>query len=155
MKRILFHCGVRKLAPVLLALAAVLSAAHTVSACPTCGEAMAANDPENNHMVKGYTYSILFMMGMPYTVFMCFAGYMYWEVKKARARNAAAAPGASAISDPTKPLAPATAVTAAEMSTTAEPSQPQSVPPDFSLQQSSPRELSPSEPAESQELVEA
>jgi hypothetical protein len=69
---------------------------------------MAANDPEQEHMVKGYFYSILFMMGVPYTVFMCFAGYMYWEVKKARARKAAE--DASALSTSKRPLAPTAAV---------------------------------------------
>jgi hypothetical protein len=108
MKHSLFHSCVRRIAPVLVAVAAMFSAAHTVSACPTCSDAVAANDPEHEHMVKGYFYSILFMMGVPYTVFMCFAGYMYWEVKKARARNATQVPGAVST-NPKKPLAPAAA----------------------------------------------
>jgi hypothetical protein len=68
---------------------------------------MAANDPEHEHMVKGYFYSILFMMGMPYLLLTSFGLYMYWEVKKARARNAAAI--ANGFVDPNKPLAPASA----------------------------------------------
>jgi len=107
MKRTIFQSCVRAAAPLLLAVAMVFSSAHTVSACPTCSDAVAANDPEHEHMVKGYFYSILFMMGVPYTVFMCFAGYMYWEVKKARARNAAEVPGD--LSNSKKPLAPAAA----------------------------------------------
>ena len=105
-----FHHCVRRLVPMLIALAAVFSVAHTASACPTCAEAAAANDPEHEHMVKGYFYSILFMMGMPYTVFMGFAGYMYWEVKKARARKAAEA--ALEAPNATNPLAPAAAAAA-------------------------------------------
>jgi hypothetical protein len=38
-------------------------------------------------------------MGMPYTVFTCFAFHMYREVKKARARDAAAQQAAGAASD--------------------------------------------------------
>jgi hypothetical protein len=104
-KRTTSNCFVRRFAPLLIALAAVCCSTRTVWACPTCAEAAAANDPEHEHMVKGYFYSILFMMGMPYTVFACFCGYMYWEVKKARARNAAqntVGPGG-----PNKPFAPA------------------------------------------------
>src|SRR5215467_12463399 len=90
MHRKLQHSWLRFIAPLILAVAAIFVSAHKVSACPTCAEAVAANDPEHEHMVKGYFYSILFMMGMPYTVFMCFAFYLYREVKKARARDAAA-----------------------------------------------------------------
>ena len=57
-------------------------------------------------MVKGYFYSILFMMGMPYLLLMSFGLYMYREVRKARARDAAKA---AADTTPKKPLAPATA----------------------------------------------
>src|SRR5882757_11293258 len=108
MKRKFFRSCVRSVAPLMVALAMLLPTARSVSACPTCSEAAAANDPEHEHMVKGYFYSILFMMGVPYTVFFSFAGYMYWEVKKARARKAAEVSG-----DPSnlnKPLTPAAAV---------------------------------------------
>jgi hypothetical protein len=104
MKLTIFQSCVRAAAPLLLAVTMVFSSARALSACPTCSDAVTANDPEHDHMVKGYFYSILFMMGVPYTVFMCFAGYMYWEVKKARARNAAEVSGD--LSNSKKPLAP-------------------------------------------------
>jgi uncharacterized membrane protein len=107
MKRVLFNPSIRKFAPLLVALAAVISSAGTLWACPTCSEAAAANDPEHEHMVKGYFYSILFMMGMSYIIFTCFAGYMYWEVKKARARKAAEE--AALAANAKKPLLPAAA----------------------------------------------
>ena len=90
----------------LIAMAAVLLAAGVASACPTCKDGVAANDPEHAHMVKGYFYSILFMMGMPYLLLTSFGLYMYREVRKARARDAAKAADDTA---PKKPLAPATA----------------------------------------------
>jgi hypothetical protein len=67
---------------------------------------MAANDPEHEHMVKGYFYSILFMMGMPYLLLSSFGLYMYLEVRKARARDAG-----KAMSDPPpkEPFAPVAA----------------------------------------------
>ncbi|HZZ29653.1 MAG TPA: hypothetical protein VFE46_16770 [Pirellulales bacterium] len=108
MKRTASSAFIRRFfAPLLIALVGLLSTAHTAWACPTCSEAAAANDPEHEHMVKGYFYSILFMMGMPYTVFTCFCVYMYFEVKKARARNAAQ--NSAGEGGPKKPLAPAAA----------------------------------------------
>jgi uncharacterized membrane protein len=94
-----------RFALLLVAVAAVLFAAGVASACPTCKDGVAANDPEHAHMVKGYFFSILFMMGMPYLLLASFCLYMYFEVRKARARDAAKA--ADAV--PKKPLAPATA----------------------------------------------
>ena len=72
-----------RLAMVFFALAAVLLTAGIAAACPTCKDGMAANDPEHAHMVKGYFYSILFMMGMPYLLLTSFGLYMYREVRKA------------------------------------------------------------------------
>ncbi len=107
MKRTRFQKCVQIFAGVVIAAAALFSTVRVASACPTCAEAAAANDPEHEHMVKGYFYSILFMMGVPYVVFMGFAGYMYWEVKKARARKAAEV--ALEAPNATMPLAPAAA----------------------------------------------
>ena len=95
-----------RFAMVFFALAAVLLTAGIAAACPTCKDGVAANDPEHAHMVKGYFYSILFMMGMPYLLLTSFGLYMYREVRKARARDAAK-PAAEAAQK--KPLAPATA----------------------------------------------
>jgi hypothetical protein len=50
------------------------------------------------------------MMGMPYLLLSSFGLYMYLEVRKARARDAAAKVRGNF--DPTKPLAPAAAVVA-------------------------------------------
>ena len=76
-----------RLAMVFFALAAVLLTAGIAAACPTCKDGMASNDPEHAHMVKGYFYSILFMMGMPYLLLTSFGLYMYREVRKARPRR--------------------------------------------------------------------
>jgi hypothetical protein len=97
-----------RLAIVFFALATVLLTAGIAAACPTCKDGVAANDPEHAHMVKGYFYSILFMMGMPYLLLTSFGLYMYREVRKARARDAAKTAAEAAQK---KPLAPATAAT--------------------------------------------
>ena len=71
-----------------LLLAVFFCAANIASACPTCKDAVAANDPEHAGIVKGYFYSILFMMGMPYAIITCFGLYMWRQVKRARLQNA-------------------------------------------------------------------
>ena len=63
----------------------VLSTAATALACPTCKNALAGHD----HIVQGYFWSILFMMSMPFLLLGSFTAYMYWEVRKARAQQAA------------------------------------------------------------------
>jgi len=77
-----------QLLPVLLALVLMVVLVSTVSACPNCKEALAANDPEQSGVVKGYFYSILFMMGMPFACVTCFSAYMYRQVLRARAERA-------------------------------------------------------------------
>lgn len=78
--------------PLLIAVAMVLIFAATASACPNCKEALAANDPERSGIVKGYFYSILFMMSMPFAFLGCFSVYMYRQVLRARAQRASREP---------------------------------------------------------------
>ncbi|HRX78925.1 MAG: hypothetical protein H6821_03125 [Planctomycetaceae bacterium] len=77
---------------ILIALAFVLvltCLAEPASACPTCKDGM-AGDPAYSSMVNGYFWSILFMMSMPFLVFSSVAAYFYYEVCRARSRQAAA-----------------------------------------------------------------
>jgi heme/copper-type cytochrome/quinol oxidase subunit 2 len=70
--------------------AVVLLATATVAqACPGCKEALAASDPNQQNIVRGYFWSILFMMGMPYLMLCGFGGYMYLLVRRARAAKEA------------------------------------------------------------------
>lgn len=73
--------------PFFCALALVLLFAATAHACPNCKEALAANDPQHSGVVKGYFYSILFMMSMPFAFLGCFSAYMYRQVLRARAER--------------------------------------------------------------------
>ena len=67
-----------------LALAMVLLLGGIAAACPTCKDAIAQNDPQHQAMVRGYFYSILFMMSMPFIVVGTFGGMAYYTVKRAR-----------------------------------------------------------------------
>ena len=64
---------------ILLALAGGLSAGPKVMACPNC---KFANETESNRP-RAYMYSILFMIGMPATIFTGFGLSFYRMVKKA------------------------------------------------------------------------
>jgi heme/copper-type cytochrome/quinol oxidase subunit 2 len=57
--------------------------------CPTCKDSLAA-DPAAANLARGYYYSILFMLSMPPLILGGLSSYFYWEVRKARARQAAA-----------------------------------------------------------------
>jgi hypothetical protein len=69
---------------VLIAIALLLVLNSVAAACPNCKEAMEKQDPTHGGMVKGYFYSILFMMGTPYLVLGTFCAAMYYRVRRAR-----------------------------------------------------------------------
>lgn len=75
-----------RLVPI-VALAVVLLAADAAWACPTCKEALASADGDNANMVRGFFWSILFMMSMPFLLVGIFSTVMYRAVKKARAEG--------------------------------------------------------------------
>lgn len=53
-------------------------------ACPTCKESLAQNDPAHKNVVRGYFWSILFMMSMPYVILGSLAAMFWWQVRKAK-----------------------------------------------------------------------
>ena len=75
----------------LLGLAAILClllAPSLVEACPTCKDSI-HNDANSENLVRGYFWSILFMMSAPFLILGGLSSYFYWEVRKARAEAAA------------------------------------------------------------------
>ena len=85
-----------RLLPIFCVLFVVLFCAAMAEACPNCKEALAANDPQQSGIVKGYFYSILFMMSMPFAFLGCFSVYMYRQVLRARAERATGEPESAA-----------------------------------------------------------
>jgi heme/copper-type cytochrome/quinol oxidase subunit 2 len=73
-----------RVALALIAVALCLVLQSVAAACPNCKEAMEKQDPTHGGVVKGYFYSILFMMGTPYLVLGSFCAMMYYRVRKAR-----------------------------------------------------------------------
>ena len=70
-----------------LSLLFVLAICAVATACPTCKDNM-AHDPASANLVRGYAYSIMFMLSMPPLIFGGLCAYFYWEVRKAKARAA-------------------------------------------------------------------
>ena len=99
----------QRLVPAVLTATLVFTCASVAMACPGCKDALASSDPTHGGIVKGFFWSILFMMGTPYLVLASFCGWMYYKVRRARAEAARA--GAPAGSLPTGkrrlPLPPA------------------------------------------------
>lgn len=70
-----------------LALAWVALCADMASACPSCKEAILSSEhaEAGGDIIAGFFWSILFMMSMPFAILGTFSGYMYLEVRRARA----------------------------------------------------------------------
>lgn len=69
-----------------LSLLLALTLAGAAAACPTCKESL-AHDPAAANLVRGYAYSILFMLSMPPLILGTLCVYFYWEIRKARAKQ--------------------------------------------------------------------
>src|SRR5512145_1147548 len=78
----------------LVCFAAFLLAANVALACPTCKDQL-AGDPGAANLARGYGMSIIFMLSMPYLILAGLGFYFYWEIRKARARQATVAGNAA------------------------------------------------------------
>jgi hypothetical protein len=67
-------------------------------ACPTCKEGLAENDPQHASLVRGYFYSILFMMAMPFVILGTFGSFAYLSIRKAARVRQAFQPESLAVS---------------------------------------------------------
>lgn len=72
---------------VIAAMAVVLLAAQSASACPSCKAAL-ANQEGKGDLVSGFMYSILFMLSMPFAIFGSISSYFYYLVRRARREQA-------------------------------------------------------------------
>jgi hypothetical protein len=61
----------------------VLLLASVAAACPTCKDGLAQNDPQGRSLAAGISYSILFMMSMPYLVLATFGSCAYLSIRRA------------------------------------------------------------------------
>jgi hypothetical protein len=64
------------------AVVIVLAMAGDALACPTCKDGVAEADPEGVNVARGYFYSILLMLGMPFTLAGTFGVYVWREMRR-------------------------------------------------------------------------
>ncbi|MBI2824862.1 MAG: hypothetical protein HYX69_09265 [Planctomycetia bacterium] len=88
-----------------LTMAIIFAACPTASACPSCKAALAAQEGQGD-LVKGFFWSIMFMLSMPFTILGSFSGYMYLLVRRAR-RDGGLTPSNAAIALPSSEQAAA------------------------------------------------
>jgi heme/copper-type cytochrome/quinol oxidase subunit 2 len=65
-------------------LAVLLACQSLAVACPNCKDALAESDPQHLAMVRGYFWSIIFMVSMPFLILSGLCTYFYLEVRRAR-----------------------------------------------------------------------
>ena len=87
----------RVLAILLVAGIVSLIVVQPALACPTCKEAIAENGQSQEGLVRGYFWSIIFMMSMPFLIFGGLGYYFGWQVRKARAEQLLAAAGEAVV----------------------------------------------------------
>ena len=78
----IFLKNIRRIATACLVVLVILAFAQIAEACPTCKDGI--NDPSRAGMVRGYFWSIIFMMSMPFLILGGLSSYFYYEICKAR-----------------------------------------------------------------------
>lgn len=76
-----------RLAMALALLVVVIASASDALACPTCKDGLAENDAVSQANARGYFYSILFMMAMPFVIITTFGSAAYISIRRARGQN--------------------------------------------------------------------
>ena len=82
--RRLVACGLAALVVVCLLVA-------DATACPNCKDAVDTSDPEGLNLARGYFYSILLMLAMPFTLAGSFGCYVWREMRRQRLQQATSA----------------------------------------------------------------
>lgn len=69
-------------AVLLLALLMVAIVVGDAAACPTCKDAVNTSDVDGLNVARGYFYSILLMLAMPFTLVGSFGCYVWREMRR-------------------------------------------------------------------------
>jgi len=80
--------GFARVAFSVLVFALILFTASEVLACPTCKDGIAESDPTSQAQARGYFYSILFMMAMPFVLIGTLGGAAYVSIRRAQEQQA-------------------------------------------------------------------
>ena len=69
-----------RLAAVVVTVVALVAA--DALGCPNCKDAINTSDPDGLNMARGYFYSILLMLAMPFTLVGSFGCYVWREMRR-------------------------------------------------------------------------
>lgn len=78
------------LLPAAVFVAVGLLAGGEAVGCPTCKDAVNTSDPDGLNVARGYFYSILLMLAMPFTLAGSFGAYVWREMRRQKAAAASA-----------------------------------------------------------------
>ena len=78
--------GIRPIARVAAVLMLVVSLSSAALACPTCKLSL-ENDEHQQDVARGYYYSIVFMMSMPFLIVGSFGASMFVAVHRERKKQ--------------------------------------------------------------------
>jgi len=86
------NAALRQFVPLLLiaavmAVMAVVGGAEALG-CPNCKDAVNTSDPDGLNVARGYFYSILLMLAMPFTLVGSFGAYVWREMRRQKAAAA-------------------------------------------------------------------
>jgi heme/copper-type cytochrome/quinol oxidase subunit 2 len=70
-----------------LAFVLLLTASDALG-CPNCKDAVNTSDPDGLNLARGYFYSILLMLAMPFTLIGSFGCYVWREMRKQQREQA-------------------------------------------------------------------
>ena len=77
------NAALRQLVLVLLIVAVVVGA--EALGCPNCKDAVNTSDPDGLNVARGYFYSILIMLAMPFALIGSFSAYVWREMRRQKA----------------------------------------------------------------------
>ena len=75
----------------LVAVLVLLGAAEAFG-CPNCKDAVNTADPDGLNLARGYFYSILLMLAMPFTLAGSFGCYVWREMRRQQREQSAERP---------------------------------------------------------------
>jgi len=75
--------ALRGFVPLLVILA--VAAGAEAFGCPNCKDAVDTSDPDGLNVARGYFYSILLMLAMPFTLAGSFGAYVWREMRRKKA----------------------------------------------------------------------
>lgn len=80
----------KRLVPLaLLSLVVAVVLAADALGCPNCKDAVNTSDPDGLNLARGYFYSILIMLAMPFTLIGSFSCYVWREMRRQQREQAA------------------------------------------------------------------